>query len=151
MKYNLQIIKISLLILGLIIICSIGTNNASAANTTTIYVSTQGNNNWDGLSPIYNTTGSGPKLTILNATSTVTNDGTIYIANGIYNQTGDYNININENMTIIGASQTGTIINATGAGRIFIIPTDVNVNIEDLTLTNRKSARRYHWQLWFWF
>ncbi len=116
-----------------------GAHTASAANNTTIYVNTQGNDTWDGLSPIYNTTGSGPKLTILNATSTVTDNGTIYIANGTYNQTGDYNININKNMTLIGASQQNTIINANNQAQIFTIPTGVNVTIQDLTLTNGKA------------
>jgi len=139
MKYNLQILKICLLILSIIVICSMGITTASAANNTTIYVNTHGNDNWDGLSPIYNTTGSGPKLSIINATSTVTDNGTIYIANGTYNQTGDYNININKNMTLIGASQQNTIINANNKAQIFTILTGVNVNIEDLTLTNGKA------------
>jgi len=136
MKYNLQILKICLLILSIIVICSMGITTASAANNTTIYVNTHGNDNWDGLSPIYNTTGSGPKLSIINATSTVTDNGTIYIANGTYNQTGDYNININKNMTLIGASQTGTIINAHGNAGIFNIASEVTLNLINTTLEN---------------
>lgn len=98
-----------------------------------IYVNTVGNDVWDGLSDIYNaTTGSGPKATIKNAVGTVADNGTIYVAPGIYNEHG---IMINTNLTIVGINQYNTIINGTQSGSIFIIAPNVNVNMINLTLT----------------
>ncbi|MEN6553016.1 MAG: hypothetical protein ABFC34_09040, partial [Methanobacterium sp.] len=104
-----------------------------------IYVNTGGNDIWDGLSAIYNaTTGSGPKATIKNAVGTVADNGTIYIAPGIYNE---HDIMINTNMAIIGEDQYNTIINGLiQSGRIFIIAPDVNVNITNLTLIGGNST-----------
>ena len=90
------------LILGLMIFSSLilsGAAAATAVNNSTIYVSTQGNDSWDGFAAAYNnTTGYGPKATITNATGTVTNNGTVYIESGNYTGTGDYNITINNNI-----------------------------------------------------
>ncbi len=98
-----------------------------------IYVNTGGNDIWDGLSAIYNdTTGSGPKATIKNASGAVTDNGTIYVAPGIYNEHG---IMINTNLTIVGVNQYNTIINGTQSGSIFIIAPNVNVNMINITLT----------------
>ena len=80
---NIKLLKISVLILGFVIICCLGFNVTSAApiNDSTIYVSPMGNDSWDGQSNIYNnTTGSGPKATITNATGTVADNGTVIIA-----------------------------------------------------------------------
>ncbi|MCE7698563.1 MAG: hypothetical protein K8E24_006915, partial [Methanobacterium paludis] len=132
---NKQItIKIPLLLLICVLIFS-GISAVSAAGTdnSTIYVSTQGNDSWDGLLPIYNTT-SGPKKTITNATGTVATNGTIYIAQGTYNESG---ININTNMTITGENPTNTIINGQQSGNsIFYIAPGITVTITNLTLTN---------------
>ncbi len=135
---QLTFLKIPLLLLGIVVLFSFGVNAASAANTSQntsqIYVNTQGNNTWDGLSPTYNnTTGSGPKATINNATGTVATNGTINIAQGTYNE---YGINIDTNMTIIGENQKNAIINGTNSGPIFNIPSGVNLTINNLTLTN---------------
>ena len=128
--------KIPLLLLISVVIFSFAISAASAASTTsnsTIYVSTQGNDTWDGLSAIHNNT-SGPKATIANATGTVATNGTVYIAKGTYNESG---ININTNMTIVGESQKNTIINGKQSSNpLFIIQSDVNVTIVNLTLTN---------------
>ena len=43
-------------------------------------------------------------------------------------------------MSIIGESQTGTIINGTNTNWIFQIASDVNVTIQNLTLTNGKAT-----------
>lgn len=132
-------LKIPLLILGLMIFISLGLGTVSAASTSnnnsTMYISTTGNDTWDGQSATYNsTTGSGPKATIENATSTVTDGGSVYIADGIYNES---DITINKNMNIIGESQTGTIINGQKSGySIFSITSGVTVTITNLTLTN---------------
>ncbi|MCE7698087.1 MAG: hypothetical protein K8E24_004360, partial [Methanobacterium paludis] len=139
MKTNKHL-KIPLLLLGLMIFISFGLGAASAAtpsDNSTIYVSTVGNDTWDGQSTTYNsTTGSGPKATIANATSIVTAGGNVYIADGTYNES---NIVIDKNMSIIGESQTGTIINGRNKGTIFKI-SGMNVNISNLTLTNGKGT-----------
>jgi len=77
-----------------------------------------------------------PKLTIQNATGTVSSNGTVTIADGVYSGYGNTNITINKNITIQGQSQTGTIINGTDTNWIFTITSGVNVTIGNLTFTN---------------
>ncbi|CEA13738.1 hypothetical protein DSM1535_1404 [Methanobacterium formicicum] len=131
--------KIPLLLLIGVVLFSLSVSAVSAANTSsnsTIYVSTEGNDTWDGLSPTYNTT-SGPKKTITNATGTVTTNGTIYIAPGTYNESG---ITINKDMTITGENQENTIINGQQSGNsIFHILSGITANINNLTLTNGRT------------
>ncbi len=109
-----------------------------SADPGIIYVNnTGGNDTWDGQSSVYdNVTGSGPKLSIKNATGTVTTNGVVNIADGVYAGEGNTNININQNMTIIGQSQDGTIINAQNTSTIFIIQSGVFVTLKNLTLAN---------------
>ncbi len=124
----------ALFLIGLAVICSYTMGNVAAANTSSIYVSTTGNDSWNGLNSTWiNGTLNGPKATIKNATGTVTNNGTIYIATGTYKES---NVNINQNATIIGESQNSAIINADGEGKIFNIAGGVTVKIENLTLIN---------------
>ena len=140
MQNKKLLFQIPLLALGVLVLFSFGFNTAAAADASQIYVSTQGNDTWDGQSATYNdTTGSGPKATINNATGTVTANGTVYIANGTYNESG---ININTNMTIIGESQQNTLINGTNnnGNSIFHITSGMNVNISNLTLTGNYGA-----------
>ena len=87
---------------------------------------------------MYNST-CGPKQTIKNATGTVANNGTIYIASGTYDES---NIIITTNMTIIGESQQNTIIDAQGNGNIFdITPGDgISLTLVNLTLQNGDST-----------
>jgi hypothetical protein len=134
-KIKKQTIKtfIPLLLISLTLLFCLTT--VSAADNDTIYVNgSSGNDSWDGQSAVYNSTsGSGPKLSIINATGTVNSNGTVFIADGTYNEHG---ITINQNMTIIGESQTGTIINAQGQDRIFIINPEITVTLENLILQN---------------
>ena len=78
-----------------------------------------------------------------NATATVKSGGTVYIANGTYNEN---NIQINNDMTIIGASQINTIINGGKAAglpeTIFLIPSGVNITIQDITIENGFSENK---------
>jgi len=99
-----------------------------------------GNDSWDGLNATYGpVTGSGPKLSIKNATDIVNPNGIINIADGTY--TGDNNIIlITKHMTFPGQSQAGTIIDAQNQGYIFFIGSGVTVNLHNLTLTNGKAA-----------
>ena len=125
-----------LLSLGLIFTVSI--NNVSATPMNTIYVNgSHGNNAWSG------TSWKTAKLTIKNATGTVSNHGTIHIANGVYKGSGNTNININKNMTIIGQSRTGTIINGTNTAIIFTIKSGMKLVIQNLTLVNGKTYTGY--------
>ena len=132
--YNL--LMFVLVFVGLVIIFSYGMGNVSAASGDTIYVNASGNDSWDGLNSTYVSGTNGPKATIKNATSTVNSNGTVYIASGIYEEN---NINIKNNMTIIGENQLNTIIDGTNSGNIFNIPLGVNLTIINLTIINGKS------------
>ena len=92
--------------IGLFVIFSYGMGNVAAASLgDTIYVnSSGGNDSFDGLS------WSSAKQSISSATGTVNTNGTINIANGQYSGAKNTGITINNNMTIQGQSETGTII-----------------------------------------
>ena len=106
----------------------ISVSSVSAAST--VYVNATGGND-------SNTgTSDSPYQTIAQGISSVDENGTVYIANGVYNGTGNTNITLDHNMNIIGQSQVGTIINGTGTNWIFKIPSGVNVLIQNLTITN---------------
>ncbi|MBP2045282.1 beta strand repeat-containing protein [Methanobacterium aggregans] len=137
-KNKHSILKIPLMLLMCVVVLSFGVNAVSAAGTdnSTIYVSTQGNDTWDGLNATYNGT-SGPKKTITNATGTVAANGTVHIAQGTYNES---RIDINQNMTITGENQDNTIINGQQSGNnIFYIAPGIIVTITNLTLTNNTA------------
>ena len=71
-----NLIKISLLLLGICIVFSFGINTTSAANTSNIYVNSHGNDTWNGLNATWiKGTLNGPKATIKNATATVKTGG----------------------------------------------------------------------------
>jgi len=130
-----------LFLIGLVVIFSYGVGNVSAATPgNTVYVNAAGgNDNYDGLAAVHTNGTTGPKLTIKNATGTVTTNGQLIIANGIY--TGTKQVNINTNMTIKGQSKTGTIIKGDNTNWILYIPySTVNVSISDLTLYNGNSS-----------
>lgn len=124
----------SLFSLGLIFSLNMG--NVSAANNSSVYVSIHGNDNWDGLNSTHISGNKGPKATIENATSIVETGGIVHIANGNYSEN---NIEIKTNMTIIGENEQNTIINGIN-DQIFIVFTDVNVTITDLTLANGTNS-----------
>jgi hypothetical protein len=134
-KNSKKIFKIGLFLLGIGIIFSLGINVTAAANSSSIYVSTHGNDSWDGLNSTYTSGTNGPKATIKNATGTVTSNGTVYIASGTYNES---NIQIATNMNIVGESQKNTIINGPQkfGNPIFTIASGVNVTIINLTLND---------------
>ena len=133
-KNSKKIFKISLFLLGIGIIFSLGINTTAAANTSSIYVNAHGNNSWNGLNSSYTNGLNGPKATIKNATGTVKSGGTVYIASGVYNEN---NIQINTDMNIIGETQKTTIINGQKSGNsIFTIESGITVTISNLTLTN---------------
>ena len=124
--------------MGLIVIFSYGVGNVAAANASSVYVNTQGNDTWNGLNSTWVSGTNGPKATIRNATGTVTSGGTVYIASGTYVEN---DIIINSDMNIVGESQKNTIINGNNNGEaIFVINSGMNVTFNDLTLTNGNSS-----------
>ena len=136
-KNKTKMFGICILMIGIIAILSFGINTTAAANSSSIYVNTHGNDSYDGLNATWTSGINGPKATIKNATGTVTSEGTVYIADGMYNEG---NIQIRKNMSIIGQSQTGTIINGSGTNRIFDILDGACVSFKYLTLTTGKSG-----------
>lgn len=146
---NKKSIKIPLILITLIFILSLGISAVSASSTTTdgstIYVSTSGSDDYDGLSDVYNsTTKSGPKATIKNATWAVADNGTVHIAKGTYTESG---IVLDKNMSIVGAGETDTIVNGGHYLSIFQVngcdnPL-INVTISNLTLTNGTAIYAY--------
>ncbi len=125
-QFNAMIL---ILVFGLTVITVI--SSASAADNDTIYVNgSSGNDSWDGLSWLT------AKLTIKNATATVNNGGTIYIADGIYTGDENTNITLDKDVTFIGQSQNQTILNGTDIYRIFLVEDGANVSLKNLTLAN---------------
>lgn len=125
---NKNIILIPLLLMSLAFIFTVSTADVSAAD---MFVNgSDGNDANDGLS------WASAKHTIGNATGTVTENGIVTIAEGVYSGENNTQIIIDKNMTIQGLSQTGTIINGTGSDWIFHINNGISVTLAKLTLTN---------------
>lgn len=92
-----------LLVLGMVLGITAGSSFAAG----TIFVSTQGNDAWNGLAATYDpSTGNGPKATIQNAINTVTDNGTVSVAAGTYKE----NLYINKDVYLVGAGPDSTII-----------------------------------------
>ena len=133
MKNKNKLIIFPILILGLAIIFSFNIQSVSAANSSTIYVSPSGNDNYNGQSAILNGT-NGPKKTIKNAVNVVSDNGTVNIANGVYYENS---IAITKNMNIIGQSPDNTVIDAQHHGTsIFVIKNNINLKIQYLMFAN---------------
>ncbi|KAF5058554.1 hypothetical protein DSECCO2_345360 [anaerobic digester metagenome] len=81
-----------------------------------------------------------PYQTISQGISSVDENGTVHIADGVYSGEGNTNITISKNVNITGQSQEGTIINGTGTNWIFHINHGFTVMIQNLTITNGKSS-----------
>lgn len=108
-----------------------GVSTVSAVDVDTIYVNgTGGSDSNNGTSWHY------AKQSIKNAMETVNTNGNVHIANGTYKGENNTDITVNRSMNIIGQSQSGTIIDAEGLSRIFIINPGVDVTISKLTLAN---------------
>jgi len=118
-----------------------------ASAPSNVYVSPNGNDTNDGLTP-------GTAVQTINVgISLVADNGTVNLAAGTYNKTGfsskdvsiemqsraasmDVGIEIKKNLTIAGAGKETTIIDALGTSQIFDIPGDVTVIIKDITFQN---------------
>ena len=102
------------------------TNDILTVSGDTFYVSTTGNDTNDGSE-------ANPLATIQRALtlSTANNQSQIYISSGVYNES---NLEIISNVNIIGSGNV--TIDAQSKGRIFTIDDNLNVNLENLILTN---------------
>ena len=130
-----KILLSSVLLIFSLILCV----STVSADPGIIYVNNDtGDDNYDGQSATFDpVTGSGPKLTIKNATGTVTANGVVNIADGLYTGTGNRVIEITRSMSIIGQSQSGTIIDAEGVDWIFDVhDPGLTVLFSQLTLKN---------------
>ena len=127
-----------LILLFSLVFIMLSSVNTVSADSSIIYVNdSSGNDDWDGQYVEWQTgTLFGPKKSIKNATDTVSDNGTIKIADGNYIGENNTNITINKNMAIIGQSREGTIINGTNSAQIFIIQNGTNVKIQNLTICN---------------
>jgi hypothetical protein len=94
---------VCLLVMSMAMIITVGSSFAAS----TIYVSTQGNDAWNGLAATYDpATGNGPKATIQNAIDTVSDNGTVSVAAGTYYE----NLYINKDVYLRGAGPDSTIV-----------------------------------------
>ena len=107
------------------------TANAWAAD---YYVATTGNNANSG------TTVGLPKLTIQAAITAAANGDMIHIADGTYNE----DITITKSLTIVGASQAGTIIRGVSNANTILVGSN-NVTLTTLTVTRNYGATLTDW------
>ncbi|MBZ2165034.1 Ig-like domain-containing protein [Methanobacterium spitsbergense] len=128
---NLIVFAVVITLLG--VIFALGMGNVSAAPGDTIYVNNAtGNDDYDGISATWVGGMVGPKATIQNGTNTVDDNGRVNVADGTYNE----HITINKNVTLLGQSQIGTIIDGTASGRPLIITPGLTVNLTNFTIQN---------------
>ncbi|AXV40088.1 MAG: hypothetical protein CIT02_07050 [Methanobacterium sp. BAmetb5] len=137
---NKSTILISLVLLSLSLVFCVST---ASADPGIIYVNNAtGNDSYNGESAIFDGV-NGPKLSIKNATGTVTPNGVVNIADGLYTGTNNTNINIVKSVNIVGQSQANTIIDGENTNWIFKIAETsepgITVTLSKLTLTNAYS------------
>ncbi len=106
----------------------------TAKAQTNYYVSPTGNNSNNGLSA------AAPKLTIVAAITAATDGDIINLANGTYTITTT--LNINKSLSIIGQSEAGVIIKATGtpASAWAINPNKSNTTLSNFTVTPNSAT-----------
>ena len=122
---------ITIILLLSVFLTALSVTDDVSASSSIIYVNdSSGNDNNDGSTWLL------AKKSIKNATKTVTNGGTVNIANGLYTGVKNTKIIIDKDITIRGQSKSGTIINGTNNAWIFKIPKGKNVVIQNLTLAN---------------
>lgn len=78
----------------------------------------------------------GAYSTIKQGVSGVQAGRTLFIADGSYTGANNRNITINKNISMIGQSLAGTVIDAQQASRIFTISAGRNVTIRNITMAN---------------
>jgi trimeric autotransporter adhesin len=99
-----------------------------------VYVSTAGNDvTGDG-------TSTNAYATIQKGLNNAASGGTLHLASGTYAGSSNKAVTITKNITIVGESQSNTIINAANFGNIFSINPGVNFTIFNITLANGNST-----------
>ena len=121
--------KIPLVILLINLFVIVVTISSVSADSTVYVNATVGSDFNPGTSDL-------PYLTIDKGVSSVDENGTVQITDGIYSGEGNINLTISKNMTIIGQSQGKVILNGTGTNWIFNVSNDVNFTIQNLTIIN---------------
>ncbi len=115
-------------------------NNTNDAESNIIYVSPDGNDNWNGFAAVKDIkTNNGPKKTIKAAIEELDQEGTVKLAPGMYHEN---NIIINKYVTIEGCGANSTVIDGK-RGRVFYVNASAQceskVIIKDLCVENAKS------------
>jgi len=130
-----------LLVLSMVMLITAGSSFAASG---TIYVSTDGNDAWNGLSATYDpSTGNGPKATIQNAVDTMDDNGTVYVAAGTYYE----NLLINKDVYLIGEGSESTIIDGQQTNSVIafygtnMLPvTPLTLSVSGFTITNGHAS-----------
>ena len=134
---NMNSLVTMILLLGVILMALSVTDHVSASSSVFYVNASSGDDNNDGSSWLL------AKKSIKNATKTVTNGGTVSIADGLYTGVNNTKITINKDITIKGQSRSGTIINGTNSAWIFKILRG-HVVIGNLTLANGYRSATQH-------
>lgn len=141
---GISVFLISIMLLSIIGSCAYAVKSSDANNgdeSSIIYVSPNGNDNWNGLAAKYdNKTGNGPKKTIKSALNESDYDGTIKLSPGTYHENS---INIEYSVKIEGSGANNTKIDGK-RGQVFNIVADDSpdggyVTIQDLSVENGQS------------
>lgn len=132
MKY----FHISILLLTIMVLGSFSGIYATAQNNhngvgKTFYVSKNGNDRNDGLTP------TNPKKNIETAINAADPGDTIKVSSGVYS----INLKINKNITLIGAGQDTTIIDGHQAQICIKIAANTNASIIGFTIKNGKQGK----------
>jgi predicted outer membrane repeat protein len=80
-----------------------------------------------------------PYQSISKGVGSIDENGTVYIADGVYTGVNNRGITISKNMTITGQSQKDTIVNGSNSNKIFCIADSVTVTIQNLTFINGRA------------
>ena len=115
---------------SVIAICNSTVCNNSTVNNTIIYVSTNGNDNNNGL------TSKTSKKTIQNAVDTVPENSTVYIKSGTYHE----NLKINKNMSLIGINGSSVIIDGDYKDNTVVIGWGCDVQLKSLIIKDGANS-----------
>lgn len=130
---------ITIILLLSVFLTALSVTDDVSASSSVIYVNdSSGNDDNDGSTWLL------AKKSIKNATKTVTNGGTVNIANGLYTGVNNNKITIDKDITIKGQSKSGTIINGANNAWIFNIQKGKDVVIQNLTLANGYRSATQH-------
>ena len=124
--------KIQILLILSLFAILISLSSASAASTVYVNATTGLDTNPGTIDQPYQSISKG--------VGSIDENGTVYIADGLYTGTINRGITISKNMTITGQSQKNTIINGSNSSRIFCIADSVTVTIQNLTFVNGRAT-----------